>query len=89
MKNGAVKSSAASVLGGCATKFPHMATPVVTGLVDLINKHEHLPAVVADLAELAAARHEVRACGRGGEFRRGRSMRHVPASRPRQRNGTE
>jgi hypothetical protein len=58
MKNKTARKGAMQVLAGLALRHEFMMAPVVAGLVDALHKHEHLPAVVAELAEASAHSHQ-------------------------------
>lgn len=56
LKSKAVKEGAFKLLSALAYRFQQL--DVVTGAaVDLLNKHEHVPVVLAELSEFALARH--------------------------------
>lgn len=56
LKTKAVKEGSFKLLTALAHSYKQLDT-VCGALVDLLNKHEHAPVVLAELAEFAAVRH--------------------------------
>ena len=57
LKSRVTKNAAFEMLGSCALKWGQLEQ-VTTALIDLLNKFEHLPAPIAELASAAADRFE-------------------------------
>jgi len=57
LKSRVTKQAAFEMLGSCALKWGQLEQ-VTTALIDLLNKFEHLPAPIAELASAAADRFE-------------------------------